>query len=49
MRSMVTLPSLCAAGVNELSSGVTVPVSTLGPSLGAAAVGPVPELDIFPT
>ena len=44
MRRMVTLPSIGAIGVKELSSGETVPASTLGPSLGAAAVGPAPNL-----
>jgi hypothetical protein len=44
MRSVVTLPSLGAAGVGEPSSGATVPVSTPGPSLGAAAVERPPNL-----
>ena len=44
MRSMVALPSIGAIGANEPSSGVTVPVTTLGPSLGTTAVAPAPNL-----
>ena len=46
MRSMVALPSIGAAGGNELSSGVTVPVSTLGPSPGEPALVPTPNLTL---